>query len=68
MDGPLRHKLLAMQEGEITEHQVYKALARRERDPANRRTLERIADDERRHSEFWAKHTNEKCSPRTATV
>jgi len=68
MDESLRHKLLTMQQGETTEHEVYKALARREKDPANRRTLERIAEDERRHSEFWAKHTNAKCSPRTATV
>ena len=68
MDESLRHKLLTMQEGEITEHEVYKALARREKDPANRRTLERIAEDERRHSEFWASHTEVKCSPRAATV
>jgi VIT1/CCC1 family predicted Fe2+/Mn2+ transporter len=68
MEESLRHRLLAMQRGEITEYQVYKALARREKDPANRRTLERIAEDERRHSEFWAKHTDVKCSPRTSTV
>lgn len=68
MDEALRRKLLAMQVGEVTEHRVYRALARREKDPANRATLERIADDERRHAEFWATHTGEMPAPRGGTV
>jgi VIT1/CCC1 family predicted Fe2+/Mn2+ transporter len=60
--------LAAAQEAEITEHHVYRRLARRERNPHNRKTLERIAEDERRHYEFWAKHTGAERSPRMLAV
>jgi VIT1/CCC1 family predicted Fe2+/Mn2+ transporter len=42
-------RLLTAQRNEITEGGVYRRLARLERDPENRRTLERIAADEARH-------------------
>jgi len=42
-------RLLTAQRNEITESGVYRRLARLERDPENRRTLERIAADEARH-------------------
>lgn len=45
----LLQRLLTAQRNEITESGVYRRLARLERDPENRRTLERIADDEARH-------------------
>ncbi len=48
--GPqLLSRLLTAQRDEITESGVYRRLARLECDPENRRTLERIADDEARH-------------------
>lgn len=68
MDESLRRKLVEAQESEITEHYVYRSLARREKDPHNRQTLERIAEDERRHYEFWGKHTGQAPKPRTAVV
>jgi VIT1/CCC1 family predicted Fe2+/Mn2+ transporter len=68
MDESLKRRLIAIQEDEITEHRVYKSLARRENDLHNRQTLERIAEEERRHYEFWAAYTGEKPSPRVATV
>jgi VIT1/CCC1 family predicted Fe2+/Mn2+ transporter len=68
LDESLRRKLVEAQESEITEHHVYRSLARREKDPHNRKTLERIAEDERRHYEFWAKHTGQAPKPRTAVV
>jgi VIT1/CCC1 family predicted Fe2+/Mn2+ transporter len=68
MDESLRRRLTAIQEAEITEHFVYKAIARREKDAHNRQTLERIAEEERRHYEFWAERTGEKPAPRRLTV
>lgn len=68
MDESMRRKLIAAQKSEITEHLVYKAIARRERNPHNRQTLERIAEEERKHYEFWAGHTGERPSPRRLTV
>lgn len=68
MDESLKQRLVAIQEDEITEHHVYKSLARREKDSHNRQTLERIAEEERRHYEFWAERTGERPPPRTLTV
>ncbi len=68
MDESLRQRLIEAQEYEITEHHVYKGLARREKDPRNRQTLQRIADDERKHYEFWATYTGERPPPRRVTV
>ena len=57
MDEGLRRELVEAQRGELTEHYVYLALARRERDEGNRTVLEQIAADEKRHYEFWASQT-----------
>ncbi len=59
MDEQLRAKLIRYQNAEITEHHVYRALAGHQEDPENRRTLERIAEDEKRHHDFWAEHTGQ---------
>ena len=68
MDETLRRTLIAAQDAEITEYHVYGCLARREKDPRNRQTLERIAQDERRHHDFWARHTGLSRSRRILTV
>ena len=68
MDESFRRRLVAAQVGEITEYHVYRALAQRQKDPHNRRTLERIADDERRHYDFWAQHTGVRPAPRMRSV
>lgn len=63
MDEAMRKRLIAAQRNEITEHHVYACLARREKDPRNRQVLQRIADDEMRHYEFWRQHTGEAPPP-----
>jgi len=59
----LRRKLLVYQKNEITEHQIYGKLARRVRDPENRRILEEIAHDELRHYHAWRTHTQQDVAP-----
>jgi VIT1/CCC1 family predicted Fe2+/Mn2+ transporter len=68
MDESLKQRLIAIQEDEITEHHVYEGIARREKDPHNRQTLQRISQEERKHYEFWAERTGESPPPRTLTV
>jgi VIT1/CCC1 family predicted Fe2+/Mn2+ transporter len=60
--------VLAAQRNEITEYYVYMALARRQKDPANRAVLERIAQDERRHAGFWANRTGITVGPKRLAV
>jgi len=59
----LRRRLLVYQKNEITEHQIYGKLARRVRDPENRRILEEIAHDELRHYHAWRTHTQQDLAP-----
>lgn len=59
----IRHKLLVYQKNEITEHHIYRKLARRIRSPENRRILENIADDELRHYREWRTHTQQDVEP-----
>lgn len=63
MNESLKERLVVAQQIELTEHYVYKALARMQKSPENRRILERIADDELRHSEFWAGKTKLRLGP-----
>jgi VIT1/CCC1 family predicted Fe2+/Mn2+ transporter len=59
----LRQQLLTFQRLEITEHYIYKRLAQTNKSAENRRVLEKIAQDERRHSEDWKKYTGEDVQP-----
>ncbi len=59
----LMPELLAAQRQEITENRVYLALAARQRDPANRETLRRIAADELRHYGEFARLTGRELGP-----
>jgi VIT1/CCC1 family predicted Fe2+/Mn2+ transporter len=45
---------------ELLDHLIYDALARRQRDPENRRLLDGFAAQEREHSEFWARLAGER--------
>ena len=48
---------------ELTEHLIYKQLARTVKAPENRKVLEQIASDELRHSQDWQKHTGKDLKP-----
>jgi rubrerythrin len=54
-----KRQLLGYQRNEITEHHIYLRLARIQKSPDNRRILERIAEDEKRHYEQWKRYTGE---------
>ena len=57
------HLLESFQRIEITEHHIYKRLAKSVKDPENRLILEKIADDELRHYEDWKKYTERDIKP-----
>ena len=59
----IRQKLLGFQKSEITEHHIYNKLARTIRSPENRRILENIAADERRHYDQWRAYTQQDVAP-----
>jgi VIT1/CCC1 family predicted Fe2+/Mn2+ transporter len=64
----IRSLLLAYQRDEITEHHVYKRLARTIKSPQNRRILERIAADELRHYQEWRTYTGRDVQPERLKV
>ena len=57
MDEKLKGEILEFQRNEITEHYVYFELAKRLK--KNTKVLQKIADDELRHYQFWKKLTGE---------
>jgi hypothetical protein len=57
------HIIETYQRIEITEHNIYKRLARSVKDPENSKILEQIADDELRHSADWEKYSQRKIKP-----
>ena len=59
-----RRQVLRFQQTEITEHHIYKRLAKRINSPENAKILEQIAEDELRHYHGWKKYTNEDVQPR----
>jgi VIT1/CCC1 family predicted Fe2+/Mn2+ transporter len=59
----VRKRILAFQRQEITEFHIYRNIAGTIRDPENRRILEQIANDERRHAEDWKRHTGVESVP-----
>jgi len=54
-----KRQLLDYQRNEITEHHIYHRLARMQKSAENRRILQRLAEDEKRHYEQWKSHTGE---------
>lgn len=63
LDERTRAAVEAFQEAEITEYHIYRCLAAGERDPENGRVLARIADDERRHYDFWKGYSGGEVPP-----
>lgn len=57
MPKHLMDQILKAQETEITEHFIYSKLAQLAKDDKNRRILEQISNDEKRHAVIWQKYT-----------
>ncbi|MGC9455623.1 MAG: VIT1/CCC1 transporter family protein [Phycisphaerae bacterium] len=68
MNEELRRRLIEAQRNEITEHEVYQRLSRRQKDGHNRDVLRRIGDEEKRHYDFLAEHTGATPPPRRLKV
>ncbi len=67
-DHGLRSRLLERQRDEITEYHIYRRLADMTGDEANRRTLQEIADMERRHYEIWRAVSGQEVRPQRLKV
>lgn len=63
LDATTLQQVLRFQYLELTEARIYERLARRERDPGNRKVLQQIADDEVRHYEFWKEYSGQEVAP-----
>ncbi|MDX2499261.1 MAG: VIT1/CCC1 transporter family protein [Deltaproteobacteria bacterium] len=59
LSADIKKQLLGYQRSEITEHHIYRRLARIQKSPENRKILERIAEDEKRHYNLWKIYTGE---------
>lgn len=60
----IRKQLLRFQQTEITEHHIYKRLAKRINSPENAKIMEHIAEDELRHYNGWKQYTKQDVEPR----
>ncbi len=63
-----KQRLLDHQRDEITEHHIYHRLAQMQHSPENRRILESIAEDEKRHYDQWKRYTGEDAQVNWAKV
>jgi VIT1/CCC1 family predicted Fe2+/Mn2+ transporter len=68
VDAEMKRTMAAAQRSEITEHIIYEKLSRSMRDPHNRKILERISRDERKHYDLWKEHTQHDVAPNTFQV
>ena len=59
----IRQELLKAQRNEITEYYVYKRIAKTLPDEENRRIVEQIGEDEKRHYEIWKGYTGKVIRP-----
>ncbi|MFH1400235.1 MAG: VIT1/CCC1 transporter family protein [Nanoarchaeota archaeon] len=53
MDTDVKRLVLTAQRNELTDHRIYLDLAGQVADEHNRKVLTRIAEDEKRHHDFW---------------
>ncbi|GAB4422698.1 MAG: VIT1/CCC1 transporter family protein [Anaerolineales bacterium] len=63
VEESIGHIIETFQRIEITEHYIYKNLAKSVKDPENSKILEQIADDELRHYKDWEKYTQREIKP-----
>lgn len=64
----LQEQLLVYQKNEITEHHIYKKLARTVKSSEDRTIFEKIADDELRHYQEWRTYTQKDVKPDTTKI
>jgi VIT1/CCC1 family predicted Fe2+/Mn2+ transporter len=64
MSESVRNQVLNFQQTEITEHHIYKRLAKKVNSPENAKIIEQIAEDELHHYNGWKKYTNQDVQPR----
>ncbi len=63
-----RKLLQSYQQFEITDHIIYSRIASREKDPKNKKVLERIAAEEVEHAAIWKKYTGREVKPRRRQI
>jgi VIT1/CCC1 family predicted Fe2+/Mn2+ transporter len=68
LDAKSKAILLDFQKNEITEHFIYKKLANKIKDEKNKKILEKIANEEKAHYDFFKFYTNEEVSPNKIKV
>jgi VIT1/CCC1 family predicted Fe2+/Mn2+ transporter len=64
----VQRQVLKFQQTEITEHHIYKRLAKKVTPTENAQIIEQIAADELRHYNGWKKYTNQDVEPRWVIV
>ncbi len=55
--------LIEFQKNEVTEYEIYRRLAKRQKDPENRKILEKIAAEEQNHARILARYTGKDPRP-----
>ncbi|MDL2220061.1 VIT1/CCC1 transporter family protein [Eubacteriales bacterium OttesenSCG-928-N14] len=63
-----RRLLKGYQKAELTDSAVYANMAKREKNPENKRILQQIAQEETEHAAIWKKYTNEDIPPNRLKV
>lgn len=60
--------ILKMQQNELDESVIYRRIAKFAKGEENKRTLNRLADEEAAHYEIWKKYTGKEMKPRRARI
>jgi VIT1/CCC1 family predicted Fe2+/Mn2+ transporter len=68
LNSAMLGSIVALQRGEITEHEIYTKIAEVTRDPHNREVLSRIAQQELEHYQIWKRYTSRDVVPDTLRV
>ena len=63
-----KEAVLKLQQTEITEHAIYMNLSKRVKKQSDKEILQRIAKEEKMHSELWSKYTNKSLKPQKLKV
>ena len=59
----IKRKIIKLQRGEITEHYIYKNIAKRTKNKENKEILENISKDELRHYKIWSEYLERPTKP-----